>query len=109
MHVSDVQNEPCTHFWQGNLATRGSYSAPFLFICLLSCRWNGEANHSALSSADGICLLDLRRADALVQINCDAQSRALRYRRVRIAGIDDAIAVNHARVDHSVPRQKYER
>jgi len=53
-------------------------------------------------------LLDLRRADALVQINCDAQSRALRNRRVKVPGIDDAIAANHARVDHSVPQQKYE-
>jgi len=62
----------------------------------------------SISSADGVFLLDLRRADALVQINCDAQSRALRNRRVKVPGIDDAIAANHARVDHSVPQQKYE-
>jgi hypothetical protein len=53
-------------------------------------------------------LLDLRRAHAFVQTNCDAQSRALRYRRVKIPGIDDAIDADHARVGHSVPQQKYE-
>jgi hypothetical protein len=44
----------------------------------------------------------------MVQINRDAQSGTLRYRRVKIVGIDDAIAANPAHVDHSVPQQKHE-
>jgi hypothetical protein len=47
--------------------------------------------------------LGISSADALVRINRDAQGRALRYRRAKIVGIDDAIASNHAHVDHSVP------
>jgi hypothetical protein len=41
-------------------------------------------------------LRDLRRAYAFVQIHRDAQNRALRYRGVKIPGIDD------------VPQRKYE-
>jgi hypothetical protein len=52
--------------------------------------------------------LGISSADRTVRINRDAQGRALRYRRVKVAGIDDAIAANHAHVDHSVPQQKYE-
>jgi hypothetical protein len=72
--------------------------APILFD-----PWSSE-RPAALSASR---LLDLRQAHAFVQINRDEQSRALRRRHVKVLGIDDTIAANHANVDYSASQQKY--
>jgi hypothetical protein len=64
--LSDVQNEPCTHPWQGNLANRATLRTISIYM-LAVVQMEQRGQSLSTSSADGIRLpgIDLVRPLAI--------------------------------------------